>query len=426
MWVLELNDVNIRLFYDGELRYQHPAIALVEGKRFLFGREAMAHFRIDPAICHSQYLQKINQDRISLDRRLEITQADLLYRHLLQIRSETTLQSSDPVWVVVASDTTMDQVSLLLSILQAAEITVVDFIDSALAASSVQEVPDQAVFLDMGLHRTSASTVHYGDRFEVKSANSIVGVGLVSFVNNWINTVANRSLSESRFDPRTFGSTEQQVYEQLLTQINQESDILTLEIEHRDETRQIVINRSDLAEASEGLFHSLLDGLTNSESIVLTTLTASLPGIKNFLLSQGHNFHVCNELWSNDVVSQFPVREDFSVEERQFWRQIPEVVPEAKPLARETEVEPEVKEPSHILYGEIAYPLDASYTAFGEESSQALFSIDKQDGCWILKPEPQIKVVVDGRPVDDAVQLELGTSIRVDQYEYKLISVMHG
>ena len=423
MWVLELNDVNIRVLQDGSTKYVAPGIALVERNRFSFGEEANTQFRVNPALCHTQYLQKLNQERIPADRRLPLTQADILYHHLLQIRTHAEIPRNEPIWVVIPSDTSIDQVGLLLSVLRAADYHPIDFLDAGFAAVSLASTPAEAMLFDLGLTRTTVVSLSSGSQLEVHNSQTIAGLGLISFVNLWINVIANRSLSESRFDPRAFGETEQQIYEQLLEGIQDGSDLLTFNIKYLSENHHVAVLSSDLANAAIPQYELMFESVSNTQNVILTAFTAHLPGLEKFLADQGCNVAVCSEDWSTDVVQRLPMRTDMSAEERNFWREV--VLSEPPSTATSTTLSQDRDEPSHILNGMVAYPLGQSYTVFSDDLTQELFTVAKKENDWLLEPVASVTCELNGKNVEESVHVHAGANIQANNRTFKLISVIN-
>ena len=423
MWVLELNDVNIRVLQDGTTKYVAPGIALVERNRFSFGEEANTQFRVNPALCHTHYLQKLYQERIPADRRLPLTQADILYHHLLQIRTHAEIPRNEPVWVVIPSDTSIDQVGLLLSVLRAADYHPIDFLDAGFAAVSLASSLSEAMLLDLGLNRTTVASLSVNSQLEVLDSQTIAGLGLISFVNLWINVIANRSLSESRFDPRAFGETEQQIYEQLLDGILDGSDLLTFNIKYLSENHHVAVLSSDLADAAVSQYELMFESVSNAQNVVLTAFTARLPGLAKFLTEQGCKVAICSEDWSTDVVQRLPMRSDMSAEERNFWREV--VVSETPSTETSTTHSPASDEPSHILNGTVAYPLGQSYTVFSDDLTQELFTVEKKDDDWLLEPVESVACELDGKNVAESVHVRAGATIQANNRTFKLISVIN-
>ena len=423
MWVLELNDVRIRVLHDGTEKYVAPGIALVERNRFSFGAEANAQFRVNPALCHTQYLQKLNQERIPADRRLPLTQADILYHHLLQIRTHAEIPRNEPIWVVIPSDTSIDQVGLLLSVLRAADYHPIDFLDAGFAAASLGATPSEATLLDLGLNRTTVASLSTSSQLEVVVSQTIAGLGLISFVNLWINVIANRSLSESRFDPRAFGETEQQIYEQLLEGILDGSDLLTFNIKYLSENHHVAVLSTDLADAATSQYELMFESVSDTQDVILTAFTAHLPGLEKFLADQGCNVAVCSEDWSTDVVHRLPMRSDMSAEERNFWREV--VLSEPPSTEISTSLSQDRDEPSHILNGTIAYPLGQSYTVFNDDLTQELFTVAKKENNWLLEPVESVACELDGKNVEESVHVHVGATIQANNRMFKLISVIN-
>ena len=425
MWVLELHDTNVRLLKDGEIRYSSPAVALVERNRFLFGNDANAQLRISPASCHTQYLQKLNQERIAADRRLDITQADILYRHLQEILRQAKVTRKDPIWVVVPSDTTLDQVSLLLSILRAANFNPIDFVDKGFSAISVEGLQGDSLLLDIGLNRSILSTIHLDSNLEITNSQSIAGIGFLSLINNWINVVATHSLKESRFDPRAFGNTEQQVYEQLAAGLETDDDPIRIEVTHVGEAREIEVTRAELASSAANLYASMVQNSHETNQLVLTAFVSRLPGIADYFNAQGYEIHVTTDDWTSKALKMLPDRSDFAVEERNFWRDLP--------LQEDSDIEDSrsqgsdsTQEPSHILSGSIAYPLSSTYTAYSEQDNQELFSLKRSDGAWTINSANGVDCQVNGSDLVESTTLHTGSSIRVGDKTYTLISVVDG
>ena len=116
MWIIELLDTEIKFSHDNTILYKEPGIALVRKNNVEFGTRALNAWRLLPANTQSHFWQRIDQSPVEPSGLGIATQADLLYRQLLESIAAAKLPSHESVLIVVPSDISPDQLALLFGI----------------------------------------------------------------------------------------------------------------------------------------------------------------------------------------------------------------------------------------------------------------------------------------------------------------------
>ena len=421
MRILELLDTRIRVLANARTEYAEPAIALVEKGDISFGQVANAQLRANPAACESMYLQKIDQTKLDTLHRTRLSSADLLYRHLESVKAQGYLPSDEPTYVVVPSDRTSAQISLILAVLQAANVMVADFVDVALS-SATSSVPQEATFLSLYLNRAVLTPLQVSDVLQLGTGIPNERLGVLSLANGFIRTVANQSLSETRFDPRAFGHTEQQTYEQLMLGIMQREPRIAINVEHNGERRELSVSRSDLSASAESSYQTLQSAIPDGGIVVLDFMSSTLPGLVEFLEQHQHSVLQLSDNWHTELLDRIELRTNFNEPERELHRQV-QLPRSSNDLQLDQPIQ-SVERASHILRNDIATQLidSMSYTANGQET--ATFSVLEDANGWRIKRlDPTVKLLVDDVPVEEQSELNTGSVIKACNDEYRLISV---
>ena len=432
MLVLEVNDAEIVLAEDGEVRYAEPGVAFVDAKGAEFGHAALAKSRLHPRQSHSEFWQRLNADAVTPAGRGVGNQADLVYRHLLAIRAAAGLKGRCEVVLAAPAAIKPSQLGVLLGIAQEASIGVAAIVDSALVAAG-QHVGDACRVLDVGLHRAVATRLETGPRQSESDALELrrgafaeaPAVGLAALLEGWVDAVADRFVESARFDPLRIAETEQQVFDQVHGCIERNDGDVAIEVRHGDTSRNVTVPRQALADKSAQRYEVLLGTLGRSdgeETLALTARAWNLPGLAPALRQAGYRL---TALPANAVVQAVRYFEaEICAAEPGSGARLVTALPlrqDAAPAADEAPL------PTHLLCSGVAAPLGGTTAASDHPACRrdgAMFTVRLEERAAVLAPEDGADVLLNGERIDSERRVRRGDAIRCGGSEFLLVEVV--
>ena len=419
MWILDLVDTNVRLSNDGEIVYSEPGIALVEPKQLTFGGKALEKIKLQPDQEQSHYWQRLDQSPVHPSGFAVETQADLVFRQIVEIREQGHLSSDEPVWVAVPGNLSNAQIALLYGIAVQAEFRVADFVDRGVAAAANVDLNGACVFVDIGLHRTVVTQLAVEDVVSKVRVSVISRLGLLPLINAWIRHTTDRFLDSARFDPRKFASTEQQVFDQLRDFVAADEETHVVHVEHLGNVRQVELARSELASSAHEHYRGVLTYIDQGCPVLLSRESAMLPGLVEFLNAAGSTCIDRDLTDLADAVGRLEAS-DANMDSRALHIEISHVDKDRASLSREPDSLPT---PTHLMRESIAYPIGDSLAA-GDLGESALdFQINTNAEGLVVVPNEGADVAVNGQRVMSPIAVKIGDSIVASAVEYELIAV---
>lgn len=402
MWTLELDDSLVRLCVDQEVIYEQPGIAHMDGKNVTFGDEALARLFSDPVHTHTTFWQRMNEDTLELGSKSSFKNSDLVHQQLVEAVRSTKQRLTAPGLVVVPCDYDADQIGLLWGILEFLNLPPSSFVDSSLLASLQADFDSSAAYIDFQLERTLiAELTAEVQKVTVERVDVRTSGGSIHLMKRCIDAVAERSLDETRFDPRVLGETEQQLFDALRRFTNNDADF-QVNLNYRGETHSLSLPHNELEARTQETFEGILNDFPEAELFILSKSSSQLPGLLQFLRETGTTVELFNadsqrtaltnlvsRLQEQDEVSLLKSFERESLQERTALTNPPSISkkdPDAKSI-----------EPTHALYGNVAHPIQIRHSiAFGE----AIFgTLEQLDGEVLLQPINGQRVFINDLPV---------------------------
>ena len=290
--LLELNDAALSLHRNGELIYRQPAIALISPQGAVFGDEALQSARLQPQQVNQQYLSSLNADPLPRPVRGIANHADLIYRHLLEIKG----LAAEPLVVAVPGFLTEDQLGVLLGIAEEAGIRIRGFVDSAVLMGSVAEVHPNTWLLDLHASRCCLTELRAGEEGERTvsqgAVEDITGFGHNACLDGWANLAADRFVQDTRYDPLHAAESEQQLYDQLCAWAQRQTlSELAVEVRQGDATRQVRLGAIALRDKLMQRLAPVAEKVPVGARLLVAPGSAALPGFVESLQSLGIEAH---------------------------------------------------------------------------------------------------------------------------------------
>ena len=409
MWTLELNDTEISLAQGRDVVYRQPGVAVVLEDRVSFGDAALDQTRLHPRQAQTQYWHQLSADPIAVGGRAIKNHADLVYQHLLEIKRLGKLPNNEPVFVAVPSNTTPEQLSLLLGIANEASIQISTLADLAVATASTLAKPGRCTFLDNGLHRTVLTRLEINGSVSRTSYSESAETGFQALIEGWIDAVADLFVQETRFDPLRIADTEQQLFSHVLKNVASCVDEFLVEVSHVGESRRVAVTRSLLAKKSS----QRLDALLQQIGI------ARVPGLTEVLRAAGHDVNVVEPL---AIFSAAMAHEENSAQSDggvSFITQFASASSQDEPtnLLR--------VRPTHLLNGTEATSLSDVISDQNQTPNNVRgFCIELEGSEYRVLPMAEAEVKINGVVIDSSTGVAVGDIIRKDSEEFHLIRVI--
>jgi hypothetical protein len=277
--LIDVSDISIRLWKNGALLCDSPSAAHIDDATILFGEQALAKSRSEPqgfCAAHWSALDLIPLKRASKAARHH---ADLVYRHLESLSTE--YGPLENIIFIVPGDLNHEQLALLLGIAQSLKLNVVGMVNSAVAnAVCTKDSYPSVQYLELGLFRTTISTISMNEQAHFESAQNIERAGQDYLSNLGVKWVADCFLDQARFDPLQHAHTEQVIFDHLDSWIGAlaQSSNINVEIEHLGRHHSVSLSRN-----------VLLDALRPGVKLVTEALNPELPVVLS------HRFNIYPE-----------------------------------------------------------------------------------------------------------------------------------
>lgn len=419
MWTLELNDTEISLAQGLDVVYRQPGVAVVLDDRVSFGDAALEQTRLHPRQAQTQYWHQLSADPIAVGGRTIKNHADLVYQHLLEIKRLGNLPENEPVFVAVPSNTSPEQLSLLLGIANEASIQISALADLAVATASTLARPGHCTFLDNGFHRTILTQLEINGSVSRTSYSEAAETGFQALVEGWIDAVADLFVQETRFDPLRIADTEQQLFSHVLKNVASCVDEFLVEVSHAGESRRVAVTRSLLATKSSQRLDALLQQIGDPTTIVLSHRIARVPGLTEVLRAAGHDVNVVEP---HAIFSAAMAHEKNSA---QSDGGVSFITQFASANSRDEPTNLIRVRPTHLLHGTEATSLSNVISDQNQTSNNVRgFCIELEGSEYRVLPMAKAEVKINGVVIDSSTSVAVGDIIRSDSEEFQLIRVI--
>ncbi len=420
MLLLDISESNITLSRDGSVLYSEPGVALAEPRSLSIGSDALSKVKLQPDREQNHFWEQLDQSPVHPTGFAVETQADLIYRQLMDIQEKGQLTPRDEVWVSVPGDFSQPQLALLYGIALQAQISIADFVDRGVASAAGVEETGACTFVDVGLHRTIVTSLDIDESVSKSGVSVVPRCGLMTLLNSCIGYVSNRMLDATRFDPRKFADSEQQVFDQLLTLLDSGEDASVVEVKHGGNTRQVEVSRNDLSgEISRGMSEAV-DKVADGSPVLIPGESAKLPGVVEAFSQRGNRVHIRALERITEAISLIsPSRS--GEDERSLHTTIKHTASRKTPS---TDREKKDLEPTHLLHRSIARSIGeySSYNGKNGTTLDFLCRSNQSVGCELV-PASDAAVLVNGNRVSGPSRIRIGDLINASGAEFRAIRV---
>ncbi|MFK7830986.1 MAG: hypothetical protein AB8B57_14500 [Congregibacter sp.] len=216
MPILDCRDTRICLWQDSGATHS-PGFVLLDGQEYQFGQAAREQSRVRPRDSSSRFWWQLSTQPLKPGLGTARHTADLVHAHLRYVLEAAG--GPEQLALAVPDSMPREQLSLLLGIAQACEVTVAGLVSrSALMGSNSPLLASSTRFLHLEaqLNQTIVNElVVDGDRISLARSTPLPACGLLALQERCVSAIASAFVQQTRFDPRRSASSEQLLYNQL-------------------------------------------------------------------------------------------------------------------------------------------------------------------------------------------------------------------
>lgn len=400
--LLDLNDSNLQLWH-GDAHVQSPGYALLKDDDYLFGASARAAARLRPRDINTRYWWRLSTEALQPALGPARHTGDLVHAHLVNLHEE----AGKPAEVLLAVPGSMqrDQLALLLGIMQQCPFEAVGLVNRSVALGSLFNPSERLFHLEIQLHQALVSELAVREGvLELQQATPLPGCGLLQLQERLVEIIAADFVRQTRFDPRRKADTEQQLYDALPGALRalHGGGVTNLDVNGY----QARISAQQLGTAGQRLFDSARDAigeLRAGDELIADSLAALLPG-----LSQA--FASLQVVRSSDIFDALQSHQEQLTQRAEalsFIKALPLLRVKNPTAATPPPPEPETQ-PTHLLDGHVAQPLNTEGTALADG-----WAVYRDESGWQLRGNGGA-ATVNGNSWQPGQVLASGDSIRIN------------
>jgi hypothetical protein len=377
---IEINDAGIAVADATGVLAIEPGYAVVERDRIVTGTEAVAKARLKPRQASNRYWNALSMEPGSAGSEIANSAAEVAFAQLDGLWKRHGADAHNAV-LVVPGHYRGEQLGLVLGLAQEVGIEVRALVDTA-AAASVRPYPGhQLLYVDAGLYRVAVTLLEQGPTdAAVRSEESLVTTGLASLTEAFARRISELFVRATRFDPLHRAETEQALYDQLPSWLEQlrGQERIEATLAHHAEELKVVLERDTVLGVAAGFYRAVVQLVAHQRaagsSVVLQVADrlATLPGFAAEL-ARLDDVHV-EPLAPGHAARSVLLRPELieagagqvKLLKRLAWRVPPADLPAkapAAPAARDAARAP----PTHVVYGGVVYPVGVRGLVVGRE-----------------------------------------------------------
>ncbi|MCH7538074.1 MAG: FHA domain-containing protein [Proteobacteria bacterium] len=440
-----LNDAGILVLSGEKVLYREPGFALLDDNRLVTGAAAFANASLKPRWMQYHYWSNLHTEPLPDRRFHHLSNADLVSRQLEQLW-KTVSPYGDRLAVAVPSYMTNENLGLLLGIAAELEIPVVAMVDAAVAATRRRYEHAVLTHIDFSLHTTMLTRLLQESQVQVERSAVIEDAGLLALHDNWLKTIAEAFVQQSRFDPLHTAETEQMLQDRMPEWLAAASsaETISLEVEYRGNTHRVELESLELIAAAAPIYQRIVSNLRafykaeDTPAIQLTDRAARMPGLAETLKTRvgGEVFILEPGATARGLIKRCPA--DHKSGGINLTRHLP--WDQAAVQVSVDDTDNDGGQPTHLLFGHNAFSLRGEPLVLGTQPVDGERWLDLQlemggvsrrhcvisasNGQCILTDHSRYGTFLNGHRIDGTAVLQTGDLIRVGSpgFELRLIA----
>jgi hypothetical protein len=421
---------------------ESPGFALSHKDHLIIGKDAQNEARLNPRLYTNHFWDELNTEPLKQPGLEGKNNGELAYFHLAKIWN-TIKGHGDELVMSVPGFFTHQQLSLLLGIANELSLPLKGFATTALTALS-QPYPEHLLFhLDIHLHRVEITFLEQGDHLLQGDTKTLPGKGLNYLYAEWVKTIADEFVRTTRFDPFDQAVYEQELYlrlPQVLRELQTHSST-TFAMKPGSQTYSVTLGYDLFAKISGVVFRECAQLI---REMVEQSGKSSLP----LVLAVTHRVNPLpayreelEKIPSAQIIELEPgsgargvltLKDRFTAHTTDHGVSLLTSRPwQITRLSQESTTPPadrDMTSPTHILYGDRAYPLSPKPLIIGQGASDDV-TIRINDQATGISPKHctlQLRgndvilvnhstggTLLDGTTVSETAVVRLGQTIRI-------------
>ena len=320
--IIECYDSGVRICDSDKLLANSASYALIESSdSILVGEEAEHQAYLRPREVSTAFWSNLSENSST---KYVVSHAELAFRHLKHLW-QLAKCSDQNVILITSANLDKHSLGLLLGICKKLSINVVGMVSNAVLALQQPIENCKVVHLDLLLQNLLITELNQNETgVSLKQPSHVLNVGLQHFNQNCAKTIANKFITETRFDPLHNASDEQQFFDKLqlwltalknnqkieckLT-INDNAFSTTIDQQQLQRTNRLLFE--EIAAHLNILFHkssalAIICSASCLQAFGLYEFLSSLPGCAVVQLNEENisesALHVSNEITTGDQI----------------------------------------------------------------------------------------------------------------------------
>jgi hypothetical protein len=279
LWVIDLNDSDLRVFRDGALVDASPGVAVTGAREILTGSAAQARRFLEPRRVRNRFWQQLNQAPLAEATARCRHHADLAYHHLEAILARCG-RPSEAVLAVPAHYGN-DELALLLGIAGALGLSVAGLVDSSVAALAGCAPRGRYAVADLFQHHATLVEIDVADSVIRGRVETIEPAARGRIEAGIVDLVADAFLDQARFDPLHDAASEQLLHDCLpgwLARANSSTPALEVALDYRGQRFTAQVSMREIERVTAMVLGPLVERVQCERTLVLTASFGDLPG----------------------------------------------------------------------------------------------------------------------------------------------------
>ena len=198
-YTFHLNDQALQIKDSETVLDSSPGIACLLKDKIISGLEARSLLSQHPSLISTEHWYKINQSETSIQSKYKITNADLVYSHLVKMWSKLTKKK--PVVIIYPSEYTEDKLEKLCGVFDAAGVKIIGLINSDLSSLEQTDFSGTLHLIRIQLNYTAHILIRSKESFLLKSIGCQESKGLIQLNDQLIRSLRKVFVKQCRVDP---------------------------------------------------------------------------------------------------------------------------------------------------------------------------------------------------------------------------------
>jgi len=283
---LEINDVGLVLARDGAILAEEPGCAMLDGRVPETGADAARRFRLKPLFAETRHWQDLSTGPLSRPMPAARSFAEIAHAQLVAMTAgldpaDRRMLLAVPAWY------SREQLALLLGVAKEAGLEVLGLVDAAVAAASLEPVPDSVLQLELAMQRAVVTSLERGVDLHRVRFDLLPQQGWLVLQQAWAESIAAAFVRKTRYDPLHEATSEQRLWDGLpgWLEVLQQEATVTIGMESAGRSHEVELSRDEFAAAAARIYDPVVQAVQRARSsagplhVRVSHRWAALPGL---------------------------------------------------------------------------------------------------------------------------------------------------